>query len=228
MESGGKFSDCFQICQAVNEVTSPQEYDILYIILHFKWGVFMAMLCHTEYAVQKKVQIENGLLNLMLSQQYQSIGVTDICREAGIPRRTFYHYFENKDAVLDSIIEVLMQQCFLEGVFDFRLGPKYMERSFLRVFQFWEGENRKKLDTLMQNGLESKLMAWALKWIREEQMSVFLDRKLDPKLVEIVLMVGATDFFVLLFHWSQGGYQETPEEMAEYAVWALPHGLFHM
>ena len=186
----------------------------------------MAMLCHTEYAVQKKAQIENGLLNLMTSRKYQDIGVTDICNETGIPRRTFYHYFENKDAVLDSMVETLMQQCFLNVTFDFRLGPDRMKDSFLRIFQFWSGENRRKLDTLMQNGLESKLMAWSSKFGREEQLGMFLDGEMAPKLVEIVLMVCATEFFALLFHWSRGGYRETPEEMAEYAVLVLPQVLF--
>ena len=188
----------------------------------------MAMLCHTEYAAQKKEQIVNGLLNLMLSQQYHQIGVTDICRKAGIPRRTFYHYFENKEAVLEAMIETLMQQCFLNVVFDFRFGPEQMKDSFLRIFRFWEGENRKKLDALMQSGLESRLMAWASKWVREEQIGMLLNGELVPKLTEIILMIGTTDFFALLFHWSRGGYRESPEEMAEYAVWVMPQALFHM
>ena len=188
----------------------------------------MAMLCHTEYAVQKKMQIENGLLTLMMSQQYQDISVTDICQATGIPRRTFYHYFENKEAVLDSMIEVLMQQCFLKGVFYFSLGPEHMKNSFLQVFQFWSGENRRKLDALMQNGLESRLMSWASKLTREEQYSTLLRSDLDPKLWEIVLMIGVTDFFALLFHWSRGGYQETSEQMAEYAVRVLPQALFNL
>ena len=188
----------------------------------------MAMLCHTEYAAQKKAQIEKGLMDLMMSQQYQHIGVTDICRETGIPRRTFYHYFENKDAVLDSVIAVLMHQCFLKGIYDYSLGLEYVKGSFLRIFQFWEGENRKKLDILIQNGIESRLMAWAFKWVQEEQINVLRNREMDPKLAEIVMMIGTTDFFALLFHWSRGGYRETPEEMAEYAVCVLPHALFCM
>ena len=188
----------------------------------------MAMLCHTEYASQKKSQIEKGLLDLMMSQHYQDISVTDICQELGIPRRTFYHYFENKEAVLDSVIESLMQECFLNGIYDFSLGLEHVKGCFFRIFQFWEGENRRKLDTLMQNNMESKLMAWAFKWVREEQIQVLRNRKMDPKLAEIVMMIGITDFFALLFHWSRGGYQETPKEMAEYAVWVLPHALYNV
>ena len=188
----------------------------------------MAMLCHTEYAIQKKTQIENSLMQLMISRKYQDISVTNICQEAGIPRRTFYHYFENKEAVLDSMIETLMQQCFLNSMFDFRLGQEHLKDSFLQIFRFWEGEKRRKLDALMQNGLESKLVAWSAKWARENPLGFLREGALSPKLAEIVLMVGTTEFFVLLFRWSQGGYQETPEEMAEYAIWVMPQVLFNM
>lgn len=41
-------------------------------------------------------------------------------------------------------------------------------------------------------------------------------------------MVGVTDFFTLLFYWSRSGYQETPEQMAEYAIWVLPQAFFNL
>ena len=61
----------------------------------------MAEICHTEYALQKRELLEKSLLNLMLMHQYNEISVTDICREAAIPRRTFYHYYEGKEDILN-------------------------------------------------------------------------------------------------------------------------------
>jgi len=188
----------------------------------------MATLCHTEYAARKKLLLENSLLNLMQQQPYQDISVTDLCREAGIPRRTFYHYFESKEDVLEAIIESLMQQCMLHAFFDFRLDPEHMKQSFAQIFHFWEGENRKKLDALIQNGLESRLITWASQWVREEPSGILKNSDLDPKLVEIGLMVGTTSFFSLLFHWSRNGYLESAEQMAEYAIWVMPQAFYHL
>ena len=188
----------------------------------------MATQCHTEYAVQKKAQLENSLLNLMLRQPYKEISVTDICREADIPRRTFYHYFESKDDVLDSMIENLMQQCFLDSVYGLRVSPAHMKESFVRTFRFWDGDNRIKLDALIQNGLESRLMTWSLNFIQAEKIGILSNSSLDPKLVEIGLMVGVTDFFSLLYYWSRDGYRETPEQMAEYAIWVLPQAFYNL
>ena len=188
----------------------------------------MATHCHTEYAAQRKAQLENSLLNLMLQQSYKEISVTDICREANIPRRTFYHYFESKDDVLDSMIENLMQQCFLNSVYGLHINPSHMKDGFVRIFQFWDGENRIKLNALIQNGLESRLMTWSLNFIQAEKIGILSNSSLNPKLVEIGLMVGVTDFFSLLYYWSRDGYQETPEQMAEYAIWVLPQAFYNL
>ena len=188
----------------------------------------MATQCHTEYAVQKKVLLEKSLLILMLRQPYKEISVTDICREADIPRRTFYHYFENKDDVLDVMIENLMQQCFLDSVCGLRASPAHMKENFVRIFRFWDGDNRTKLDALIQNGLESRLMPWSLNFIRAEKIGILSNSSLNPKLVEIGLMVGVTDFFSLLYYWSRDGYRETPEQMAEYAIWVLPQAFYNL
>jgi AcrR family transcriptional regulator len=134
-----------------------------------KRGVFVTTLCHTEATTQKKALIETSLLKLMAQLPYHEITVTDICRESEIPRRTFYHYFGNKEDVMESIIESLMQQCFLEVIFDIRLGKEHMKKCFATIFRFWAGENRKKLDVLIKNGLELRLLSWASQWIRKSK-----------------------------------------------------------
>ena len=187
----------------------------------------MTELCHTETASQKKSQIESGMLNLMRQRPYQEITVTDICREAEIPRRTFYHYFSGKEDVLDTMTETLIQQCFLEGMFDVRLGKAHMEKVFVQIFHFWEGENREKLDLLIKNGLESRLISWSSLWVRKEQLGYIRKNDMEPQLVEIGLMVGLTGFFSLLFYWSRGGYRESAVQMAQYAILLLPHAVFN-
>ncbi len=178
--------------------------------------------CQTEFAQQRKELLEKSLLNLMETLRYQDISVKEICREANIPRRTFYHYFEDKDDVLDSIIGEITIQCFLDHMIDLRLEQEYIRDSFVRVFRFWRGKNQRKLEVLIKNGLESRLMTHAMQWIEGEKIVALQNSGLPPKLVQIGLMVGITDFFSLLFYWSRNGYQESPEQMAEYAVWVLP------
>ena len=115
-----------------------------------------------------------------------------------------------------------MQQSFLESLLDLLLNIDDLKQSFVRVFRFWDRDNRAILDSLIRNGLESRLMARATQFLRTEQPPFLTRRNLEPKLLEVSLMAGVNTFFSLLFYWSHGNYQETPEQMAEYAVCVLP------
>ena len=184
--------------------------------------------CYTEYASQKKALLETCLLELMQQQPYKEISVTDICRTAKIPRRTFYHYFENKDDILDTIVKNLLLQCFLTSMYDLTIDVNNMKNCFVRIFRFWEGGNRSKLDILMQNGLESRLLSWSIHFIRAEKIPILRTSRLEPKLIDIGLRISITGFFSLLFYWNQNGYQETPEQMAEYAMGVLPQAFYQL
>ena len=189
--------------------------------------IYMAKQSQTEFACKRQALLENSLLKLLDSKRFSEITVKDICQEADIPRRTFYHYFECREDVLDSLVDNLMMDCYTEVQFDVFSGVEVMEESFVRMFCFWQGENRRKLDALIRNHLEARLLSHASKWIETEQIGFFRDDVLDPKLAEIGMMVGISDFFSLLFYWSRNHYQETPEQMARYAVWVLPRAPFY-
>lgn len=92
----------------------------------------MARLCHSEYAAQKKTLLEDSLLDLMALHRYQDVTVTDICRESGIPRRTFYHYFEGKDGVLESVIEYCCGNALRMCCLIFVWARSRCERAFSR------------------------------------------------------------------------------------------------
>ena len=44
-----------------------------------------------------KLCLADALIKLMKTQDFDTIGVNSICKEAGIGRTTFYRYFENKN-----------------------------------------------------------------------------------------------------------------------------------
>lgn len=183
--------------------------------------------CQTEYAQQRKKLLQTSLLDLLEAKPYQDITVKDICQQADIPRRTFYHYLESKEDLLDSIVADTMMLCSLEVASDCQMGKDSVLASFSRIFRFWQAEEyRRRLDLLLKNGLESRLMTYSSNWVRTETFSFLRDPGLNPKLMDIGLMLGVVDFFSLLFYWSRNGYQETAEQMAEYAVWVLPRGFF--
>ena len=82
----------------------------------------MAKQYQSEQTVRRHTSLVLALLSLLRTHTLQEISVKDICQTADIPRRTFYHYFENKEDVLTSIIDNLVQQSFLESLLDLLLN----------------------------------------------------------------------------------------------------------
>lgn len=65
----------------------------------------MYKLCQSEKSYQRQRELELGLLQLMLKQDYADITVSQLCEYMDIPRKSFYRYFASKDGVLYALID---------------------------------------------------------------------------------------------------------------------------
>lgn len=92
----------------------------------------MTKIFQTKRAIRRQAMLQKSLLDLLQNNEYGNVTVTDICRQANIPRRTFYHYFSSKDEIVDSIAEDLMLSCNLSSMFDFASGVEAVQESYLR------------------------------------------------------------------------------------------------
>lgn len=182
----------------------------------------------TPSAMERQQQLEQSLLTLLQSNRYPQITVTDICRTAAIPRRTFYHYFDSKDAVLHSLIENMIRRCSLQVMFDFHGGYEALKSSLARNFHYWQNEGKLMMEVLLDNNLEGELVAYALKWFRDENITFSARPGISAKQMEIATTAGIASFFSILHYWRANSYRETPEEMAEYTAWFLAEPLFRI
>lgn len=188
----------------------------------------MEKLCQTELGAKRRALLENSLVALLEERRYQDITVKEICQRAQIPRRTFYHYFDCKEAVLHAVVENMLNECSLEVLLTFNAGYTAAQESLVRNFRYWSGPGRKKLDILMNNGLSGELMRCALRWIEAERMDVLWPQGAKEKEIEISKLIGVSGFVTLLMYWRRNEYREPPEEMAELAMRILSEPLFHV
>lgn len=186
----------------------------------------MARQCQTEYALQRRMLLEEALLSLMRTRSYQEISVKDACEKAGIPRRTFYHYFDSKEYLLDAVVENTMLPAFLAARFDFDSGYEALRQTFVRFFRHFDEANRERLDLLLLSGHESRLIAFSTQWAMAEMIDMPKPSGFTPQLLKLAPLIGTASFFSLLFHWCRSGYRDTPEEMAEYVTWFLTQPLY--
>ena len=186
----------------------------------------MEKLPQTQTALKRREQLQDALLELMRTRGYAQTTVTDICREADIPRRTFYHYFDSKESVLRAVVESMLNECFLDVMLEFDRGYDAMRDGLVRNFRYWQGEAREKLDLLLDNGLSGEMMQCALRWLESEHLGLPRRPGVTEKELELITMVGTSGFFTLLMYWRRNDYRETPEEMADFAMQVLSEPLF--
>ena len=191
-----------------------------------KGGNTMIKQPKTQSATVRRAQLEMALLTLMGTKGYAQTSVTDICREAEIPRRTFYHYFDCKEEVLRAVVENMLSECMLTVMLEFHAGVDAMRASMVRNFRYWQVEGREKLNLLLDNGLSAEMVNCAMSWMERERISLPQRPGVTEKQVEISALIGTSGFFTLLMYWRKNGYRETPEEMADYAVKFLSEPLF--
>ena len=186
----------------------------------------MEKLPQTQAALKRRELLEEALLELMRTKGYAQTTVTDICRAAGIPRRTFYHYFDCKESVLRAVVENMLNECCLEVMLEFNQGFEVMHESLIRNFRYWQGPAREKLDLLLDNGLSGEMMQCVLHWLESERIGSSPRPGMSQKELEILTMVGSSGFFTLLMYWRRNEYRESPEKMAEFAIRVLSEPLF--
>ena len=79
-----------------------------------------------ESNLAKKIDIIETSIELFLSKSIDEVSVDEISSEVGIGRTLFYHYFKNKDQLLEEVA------IYIENKFfgDLTLDLRYLNRSF--------------------------------------------------------------------------------------------------
>ena len=169
----------------------------------------MYKICHTEESSRRQRELEAGLLAAMGSREYRKITLTDLCRELGIPRKSFYRYFPTKEDCLLALIDHTLSDCndiALRG-WDGRMALD--ARVQLRFFRYWQAHGA-FLDAIQHNGLQKLLL---------ERTTVIVDR-MKEKGGDGSFARNQVEYFIAhglmttVLRWHHFGFPDSPEEMA--------------
>ena len=186
----------------------------------------MYKLCKTEQSAKRQRQLEQGLLSMMASTQYEQISVSDLCDHMQVPRKSFYRYFASKDGALHALIDhTLMEYEGLNLVY--RRGEK---RTILleltQFFQFWR--NKKAfLDALQKSRMSGMLVERSM--AHATAMNGVPPRFLpndSPEVQRQVILFCVSGLLSMVLLWHREGYVQSPEQMARIATRLLDQPLF--
>ena len=169
-----------------------------------------------DLSLQRKQDIENNLLALMQEVPYDRIPVKDLTDSMQIARKTFYHYFHNKQACLES----LMDRMILESSLGFVLVPRNagLEEIYRERLLFWM-RNRSFLEAILRNGLSFLFIDRAIAYVLREDRAM-LNRLTTKNLSfdEDVLYGYISGQVCLILKWCREGFTRPLEEMVQISL----------
>jgi len=159
-------------------------------------------------ALQSQNWVFSSFTKLLSSFPYDDISVMMICKDAGIDRRTFYRYFDNKRDVLRSY----MDSIFNEYLDQLNENPIPEATEYVKLFfSFWNDQHMAFLSSLHRNGLLSTAFTENKRY--SLQINVLIGRQLGRKSNEYEVAYRAGGLINVLSAWIAAGCVESPDEM---------------
>ena len=184
----------------------------------------MYKLCKTEQSARRQHQLEQGLLEAMRVQQYEQISVSELCDRLGVPRKSFYRYFSNKDGALYALIDHTLMEYIFAPQHGGRRKRNAASADLERFFSFWQ-ERSVFLDALHRNRLSGLLVERATNHAWNERMMPFYLQKQPLDVQSMMLTFVICGLMAMVIHWHEGGYIQSIEYMAQAATRMLSRPL---
>lgn len=172
----------------------------------------MAKQCQSEHTAARYAALESSLLKLLHNKTFAEISVKDICLDAAIPRRTFYHYFTGKEDLLDALIADLMMECALEVMPESGSEPA-VRQTLLRFFLFWKNR-RETLTLLLRRNQAPCIIRHATDQTGKGAFRLTGNIPPDSWSENLISLARVTGVFSIVFHWVLSDCRESAEEMA--------------
>ena len=169
----------------------------------------MYKICHTEESSRRQRELEQGFLNMLRSQTYDKITLTELCRQLQIPRKSFYRYFPTKEDCLLALVDHMLSDCNDIALKGWDGSMALDEQVQLRFFRYWKA-NSGFLDAIKKNGLQHLLL---------DRTTLIVDRMKENTekngfAREQLEYFVAHGLMTTVLRWHHFGFPASPEEMA--------------
>ena len=171
------------------------------------------------YAPQRSRKwLRDALLALIVEREYDKITVADITERAQVARPTFYLHFANKDDLLLSTMDSVLEQMQRDILADFSLDDDE-ETARALVLRFFEDvAANAPLYRVIINGQGGMLSMERFRKQTRQILQIFMQRSDirtdDDALLDLLTHYLTGSSMAILRGWLEQGVQQSPEEMA--------------
>ena len=177
----------------------------------------MAQKENQRIALTKKL-LQEGLLRLLETKSLDKISVTELCRESGINRATFYnHYNSPLELLTDIENRITLELKSIIGI------PKTPEEVIGQVEAVCEHFHKNARTIMILHKCHSdEDITEALydlnKNFQYYRMSERYTQTLDPDSLKLVSIFFYTGCYSILLNWIKEDMQKTPREIADLMI----------
>ena len=165
--------------------------------------------CTTEKSSIQQRKLEQCMLEAMLKKDsYDEISISELCRDAGLSRKTFYRLFDSKSDVILAMVD----QTFLDSQ-RYVPGPEIKPGGLHHFFAFWK-EQKRLLNALNRHNCTALLMERAGVFILREDNDLAHVLGADLENGREILRFNLSAIFSLVISWYESGYAKSVDEMA--------------
>jgi AcrR family transcriptional regulator len=165
-----------------------------------------------KLAIQSKHWLLESFYTLLKEKSFFEISVSEISKNAGLDRRTFYRHFKSKEELLEQYCQIIFSEF---STLLLKQGTINKSKVTIAYFSFW----KKHIDFLKLLQRDN-LLYFLLKEF--DQLLIITRKAVMPEIkessitkeVQYALAFHIGGFFNLLIKWLSQGAVESPEEMA--------------
>lgn len=166
--------------------------------------------CTLEKAVQTQKRYEECLVELMKEKPYAEITINHICERMGTSRKSFYHFFKNKQGCLFALIDRLFYDFAnykIPDNVDLKGYPPRLIRQML-----YQLETREIMELLIRNNLFGLLDERLVMLIKENAWSSGVSPNTFEEDSIVFYLCGVMG---IRYNWHIAGYQRSMYEVAD-------------
>lgn len=172
---------------------------------------------------QSKQWLCDALIKLMETEDFQDISITEIAQTAELSRKTFYHSFKNKEAVINYLCDQLFEQYFEQIIQQRPQASEIMLSTTFGIFLSFGWQKRTLIQLLIRQGLFDHMNeVWKRKAIpRYNQFTAPWHVNGSPTQVNYVMAFSLGGFTNILRVWLGQDNPEPPEKIKDLMLSAV-------
>ena len=161
-----------------------------------------------------------ALKELLIVKPFEKISVTDISKQAGFARHTFYNHYDTKEELLYSAVDTILDKFFSSiGPWDkVSNDPEGYKKTGYRFFEIWKEYadvvkilNAVDIDCLLITRLKAHFLEWYYEYYAPRELS-----GASYELSKYIINFHTYSFVGILRQWFQDDMCHPPEVMGQF------------